>query len=180
MRKRTDLASRRFGRWTVIAYAEGGKWSCVCDCGTRRRVRRAHLCGGQSKSCGCLRRDRHTKHGRCESREYLAWKNMRARCFNPRHPNYGNYGGRGIVICASWHSFETFLADMGECPIGLSIDRIDNDRGYEPGNCRWATRAEQTRNRRPPKLRIKRGSDPKRLAGLEQLAENLARAGARP
>jgi len=103
---------------------------------------------------------------------------MLQRCYNPNHPAYAYYGARGIRVCKRWHTFENFLADMGEPPLGLSIDRIDNDSGYRPTNCRWATRSEQMRNRRPRKLRIKLG-DPEILAGIQQFAESLARAGAR-
>jgi hypothetical protein len=76
---------------------------------------------------------------------------MKARCFNPQHPNYGNYGGRGITVCERYRSFEGLFADVGLCPPGCSLDRIDNDRGYEPSNCRWAPRAVQAQNRRPRK-----------------------------
>jgi hypothetical protein len=114
----------------------------------------------------------------CGSAEHTAWKNMKARCLNPRHPNYGSYGGRGIG-CEALLPFGVFFAAVGPRPgEGYSLDRIDNDGDYAPGNVRWATRSEQQRNRRPPKLRIKR-NDPKRLAGLRQLAESLARWGAR-
>jgi hypothetical protein len=103
---------------------------------------------------------------------------MMQRCNSPNHPAYADYGGRGIRVCERWHSFVNFLVDMGEPPPGLSIDRINNDGDYEPGNCRWATRSEQMRNRRPrkkSKLRIKL-NDQKILAGLKQLNESMARA----
>lgn len=91
-------------------------------------------------------------HGHCrggkESRAFHAWVNMRRRCCNPRAHNFANYGGRGIVVCAEWYDFASFLSDMGEPKAGQSLDRIDNNRGYEPGNCRWATVTDQNRNRR--------------------------------
>jgi hypothetical protein len=96
-------------------------------------------------------------HGKSNSRTYEIWCGMIKRCTNRRHKNYDRYGGRGIVVCALWRRFEAFLADMGEAPAGLTIERINNDGNYEPGNCRWATRAEQGSNRRGLQLIAFRG-----------------------
>jgi hypothetical protein len=109
---------------------------------------------------------RNTKHGLSRSRAFQCWKNMKARCLNPQHRQYPDYGGRGITVCERWLIFENFYADMGDPPPGLSLDRINNNGNYERGNCRWATVAEQLANRRPrrhAKRRRKRSS----LAALQ-------------
>jgi hypothetical protein len=89
------------------------------------------------------------KHGRAKTALYAVWKTMRQRCVNPNCVDYPDYGGRGINVCARWDDFSAFAEDMGDRPEGASIDRIDNTRGYEPNNCRWATHAQQAQNRRP-------------------------------
>jgi hypothetical protein len=153
LRRKVNLTGKRFGRWTVVAYAQKRKWSCVCDCGAHADVYGTSLREGESKSCGCLRREsnkvRATKHGMSGSREYVSWRSMKERCFNPRHPAYENYGGRGIVPCEDWLPFIPFFADMGERPAGCTLDRIDPNGNYAPGNCRWADRKQQRQNQRP-------------------------------
>jgi hypothetical protein len=163
--KLQDLAGERFGRWIVLRWAGKDKhrnalWLCRCDCGKERVVTSNSLRTGHTKSCGCLSREiaaqRQHKHGharRNETPEYRTWKAMLTRCCNPHAPNYPDYGGRGITVCDRCRdSFGSFLEDMGEKPEPkhlYSIDRINNEAHYEPGNCRWATWSEQMRNRRP-------------------------------
>jgi hypothetical protein len=199
MSKPIDLVGQRFGQRLVLERANSdsfghSRWCCRCDCGNSTISRGDSL--RRSVSCGCLRgltvkppsrlKHGHARGGRF-SETYRSWQAMLRRCTNPNSSNYSWYGARGVKVCERWSigeadkgGFECFLADMGERPAGKTLDRRDNDDGYHLQNCKWATRSEQMRNRRPQKkLRIKRG-DPKILAGLKQYNESLARAGARP
>lgn len=122
-----------------------------CGCGTERAVAAQALKAGKSKGCGCDHRElckARARHGLTGTRTHVIWQHMIGRCTNPRGAEWRYYGGRGIKICDRWRTFENFLADMGEAPAGLSIDRINNDGDYEPGNCRWATAIQQCRNTR--------------------------------
>ena len=147
----------RFHRLTVVgreALANGRvKWICRCDCGVTVSPHACDVKRGHTKSCGCANQESriasNTKHGYNRTPTYVVWSNMWARCTNPKRRDYKNYGGRGIVVCQRWERFEHFLADMGEKPGSLSLDRINNDEGYSPNNCRWATASEQRRNQRP-------------------------------
>jgi hypothetical protein len=167
MTRPLDLAGQRFGRLLVMARGQStprgdATWRCRCDCGTTVAAVMSHsLASGNSTSCGCYRRDRtievKTRHGLgSRSAQHplrQTWKSMLTRCTNPRSRSYRNYGGRGIAVCERWSDLAAFVADIetaiGPRPAGHTLDRIDNDRNYEPGNLRWATPREQARNQRP-------------------------------
>lgn len=161
MRSRTSPVGRVYGRLTVVAVLTADRWRCRCSCGSVVDVWRANVQAKRenTRSCGCLHAERAaaaaTTHGatrnRGTTREYRSWSMMKNRCLNPRNPRFASYGGRGIGVCQRWvDSFDSFLADMGPRPSAKhSLDRIDNDGDYTPGNCRWATTSEQNLNRRP-------------------------------
>lgn len=161
--QRQNMAGRRYGRLTVtVAYRllrRTPQWFCACDCGEWGWIGAGNLKSGTTKSCGCLRRETTRRlsvtHGLTPVGNhhplYASWCQMIARCENPRNPKYRDYGDRGITVCERWRrSFPEFLADMGSKPSPVhSLDRINNDGNYEPGNVRWATPVEQRHNRRP-------------------------------
>lgn len=155
---RAELTGQRFGRLTVVRYADSTKrgkarWLCCCDCGGTASVLTTNLLRGSTQSCGCLQREAASKsnssHGLSRCPEYKIWLSIRQRCSNPRNPNFPAYGGRGVRVCSRWDDFEAFLADMGPRPsYAHSLDRFPNQTGnYEPENCRWATAKEQGRNK---------------------------------
>jgi hypothetical protein len=162
-----ELKGQRFGRLIAIEEKPNRdnqgyvRWLCKCDCGNEKAVRGSHLIRKQVKSCGCLRHDvgkakihyaiaKVLKHGKSESRLHQIWRSMKQRCLNPRKSHYKYYGGRGILICKEWlTNFATFYfwATINGYSDNLDIDRIDNDGNYEPNNCRWITKEENSRRR---------------------------------
>lgn len=159
--KLIDLTGLVVGRLTVVSFArftrrpsDGHRqsmWRCRCECGNELEVPNGNLRSENTRSCGCLEREllsaRSRTHGKSKTKTYESWLNMHARC-KPGHVRSDDYAGRGITVCERWNQFAAFLEDMGERPKGTTLDRIDNNRGYEPGNCRWTTYLVQARNSR--------------------------------
>ena len=178
-----DITGKTFGRLTVICFSHKDTrrqlyWKCLCSCGNEKIICGNRLKNGNTKSCGCLLSEwakklgselHQSKHGMYGSRTYNIWHLMIKRCNNRNSTGYKYYGGRGIVVCENWKVFENFYKDMGECPNGLTLDRIDSNSGYSKENCRWATRKEQQNNMRNNKF-LTRGGITKTVS---QWAEKL-------
>lgn len=185
MGKVKEIGGQRFGRLVVldrVGFGPGkARWNCQCDCGTEFIAIGIDLRSGNTQSCGCYKRElirvRSTTHGATKdyglSGAYRSWLTMKSRCLNRGNNRFSSYGARSITVCDRWLSFESFLADMGERPDGRSLDRIDNDGDYEPGNCRWATRQQQMSNQRQTKRVVLNGE-------VMHQAEAARRAGVSP
>lgn len=154
-----DLTGQKFNKWTVLERAENSAsrnrvmWLCRCDCGVERVVVRHSLTAGISKSCGCHSREVTrallTTHGMTKTPLFSIWKGMRTRCHNPNSKAWPDYGGRGIGICERWDKFALFYEDMfPSYSEGMTIERINNEIGYQPDNCKWVPKSEQSKNRR--------------------------------
>lgn len=152
-----DLTGHVYGRLTVVRLhgrrtTPSGHtykvWECLCECGNTAVVSGGSLRQGTTIACGCAHRDAVTTHGLRSKPEYEVWRLMLRRCEDPSFTGYRYYGGRGITVCDRWRDLHAFIEDMGPRPSKThSIDRIDGNKGYEPGNCHWATKTEQCRNR---------------------------------
>ena len=160
-----DEAGNVYGKLTVLGIMSkdryGSNWECLCECGNKTLVKGIHLRYKKgTRSCGCIK-GTEVKHGQRMKRgktTYHSWKSMKARCDEPNHPAADYYYDRGITYDPAWSDFETFYADMGERPVGTTLDRENNDLGYSKDNCRWATPKVQANNRRP--ARTVRGRKP--------------------
>lgn len=183
-RPQLKITSDHYGSWALLHRAVGTRdvsWVCRCECGTVRTVKQYSLVNGTSQSCGCMRYGRPYEKGHrrpefASTPEYTIWLYMKRRCVDPRDHTYGRYGGRGIRVCDRWMSFPSFLEDMGPRPSEEhSLDRIDNNGNYEPGNCRWADRITQARNARSNRSIIRSDG-----AQFETIAEAAELSGVNP
>ncbi len=156
MARLINMMGKKSGRLTVLSRESSKRnnamWLCQCDCGNKKIVSGHDLRSGHTRSCGCLSRERTSKinrtHGMSCLKAYGVWHDMIARCLNKKNKSYHNYGGRGIAVCDRWLRFENFYKDMGNPPEGLTLERVDNSKGYFPKNCNWVTQKEQTNNSR--------------------------------
>lgn len=159
-----NLIGQRFGRWVVLSKGTDKQhWVCRCDCGTTKTVSGYCLKTGESESCGCLRHyltsySKNVSHGQSMTKLYSRWLAMKRRCFRKSDPKYPRYGARGITVCRDWLDFARFYEyirnNLGDCPSGCSLDRINNDGNYEPGNVRWSTARQQGLNREASRVLV--------------------------
>lgn len=157
-----DLSGQKFGRLVVIERGPDrvgrrgvANWACLCDCGRSLHVPGGALTSANTRSCGCIRIELITTHGNSKHPLYNTWRNMIRRCHDEGNKLYRYYGARGISVCNEWHGadgFRRFVEDMGPKPVGLTLERVNNDGQYSKGNCRWETYTTQERNRRSNRL----------------------------
>lgn len=190
MPKALELLNKKFNRLQVVSKASplngSVMWNCLCDCGNSIVARGANLVNNTTKSCGCLKNEMLAKAGESSRYQktldvyrqgkiipsYYIWHSMMTRCYEPKYKKFHDYGGRGITVCDRWHEYKNFLADMGEPPEGLTIERTDNNGNYSPENCKWATDTEQGRNKRNNRLLTYKGETKCVTAWAEELDVN--------
>lgn len=156
-----SLMGTKINKWSIKSYEyikPRMRFNCICECGITSQITAVAVMYGyskQCKQCNLKINGAKTLHGQYGTPTNRIWNSLRNRCNNPNNKDYSKYGGRGIKVCKRWEKFENFLEDMGEKPANLSIDRIDNDGNYEPGNCRWATASEQMSNQQRHKKSLR-------------------------
>lgn len=160
-----------FGESIVLRQLSRDAFVCRCSCGRERTITKSSIWGSKSGLCRSCKEMLKVRHGMSKTKEYQAWRRMKERCYNKNHHKYATYGARGITVCDRWlEKFENFSMDMGDAPSGdHSIERINNNLGYSPSNCKWATRKEQQRNMRSNRIAMFHGE---RIC-ISELAEKI-------
>lgn len=165
---RSSLVGRKFHRLTVLAFhskdeSNNRRWLCRCECGVEKILLGSNLKSGDTKSCGCLKKELNSCwniiHGQSRKTTYRIWDGMRRRCGDPQNPQYRWYGAKGVTVCDKWQKFAGFFEDMGERPPSMTIDRIDSNGNYEKANCRWSTMTDNLRNRSSVKLTVQKAQE---------------------
>jgi len=150
-----EIIGRKFNRLTAIKKVSKHLWLFKCICGKIKNIDKSAVVRERVKSCGCIK----GTHHKSDTKIYKLWQSMKGRCLIPGSNKYEYYGGRGITVCKRWLKFKNFYKDMGDRPEGLTLDRINNNKGYSPSNCKWATKKEQMRNKRDNHLLTFKGKN---------------------